>query len=163
MRTWRSSLVPLACLAIVLPLAARITPPSPTPAPTATEAAATPDASCPAIPLAAADAAAPTTASSPDAWGGPRKADAPTLSDRVVKYTIDATLDGNKTLSGIDAAKLINPQHPASSGGNLGENGSIAEDFTAMTLGATYRAGRWSASLRGELRNGQLSANAGGN
>ncbi|MBS0215298.1 MAG: M1 family metallopeptidase [Proteobacteria bacterium] len=93
MRTWRSSLVPLACLAIVLPLAARITPPSPTPAPTATEAAATPDASCPAIPLAAADAAAPTTASSPDAWGGPRKADAPTLSDRVVKYTIDATLD----------------------------------------------------------------------
>lgn len=71
--------------------------------------------------------------------------------------TIDATLDGNKTLSGIDAARLINQQHPASSGGNLGENGSIAEDFTAVTLGAAYRAGRWSATLRGELRNGQLA------
>ncbi len=71
--------------------------------------------------------------------------------------TIDATLDGNKTLGGIDAAKLVNIEHPASSGGNLGENGSIAEDFTAVTLGATYRAGRWSASLRGELRDGQLA------
>ncbi|WP_088310907.1 DUF11 domain-containing protein [Novosphingobium sp. B 225] len=71
--------------------------------------------------------------------------------------TIDATLDGSKTLGGIDAAKLINPQHPASSGGNLGEDGTLAEDFTAMTLGATWRTGRWSASMRGELRNGQLA------
>lgn len=71
--------------------------------------------------------------------------------------TIDATLDGSKTLGGIDAARLINAQHPASSGGTQGESGAIAEDFTAMTLGATWRGGRWSATARGELRNGQLA------
>ena len=85
--------VSLACLAVVLPLAARITPTAPAPAQPSPEATATSDGSCPAIPLAAADAAAPTTPSSSDAWGGQRKADAATLSDRVVKYTIDATLD----------------------------------------------------------------------
>ena len=71
--------------------------------------------------------------------------------------TIDATLDGAKTLGGFDVTKLVNPEHPASSGGTLGENGSVAEDFTAMTLGATWRDGRWSATVRGELRNGQLA------
>lgn len=45
------------------------------------------------IPLAAADAAAVTVPSSPDAWGGPRTGTEPTLSDRVVHYDIDATLD----------------------------------------------------------------------
>lgn len=71
--------------------------------------------------------------------------------------TLDATIDGNRTLSGFDPARLINPAHPASSGGNLGENGSIAEDFTAYTVGGTWRAGRWSATLRGELRAGELA------
>lgn len=71
--------------------------------------------------------------------------------------TLDATLDSNRTLSGFDAGLLVNPEHPAASGGNLGENGSIAEDFTAVTLGATYRRDRWSSTLRGEWRDGQLA------
>lgn len=71
--------------------------------------------------------------------------------------TLDATLDSNRTLSGFDAGLLVNPEHPASSGGNLGENGSIAEDFTAVTLGGTYRRDRWSSTLRGEWRDGQLA------
>ncbi len=71
--------------------------------------------------------------------------------------TLDATLDSNRTLSGFDPASLVNPAHPASSGGNLGENGSIAEDFTAVTLGGTWRAGRWSATVRGEWRDGELA------
>jgi len=50
-------------------------------------------ASADGIPLAAADAAAVTVPSSPDAWGGPRTGAEPTLSDRVVHYDIDATLD----------------------------------------------------------------------
>ena len=45
------------------------------------------------IALAAPHAAAVTTPSSPDAWGGPRSGSEPTLSDRVVHYDIDATLD----------------------------------------------------------------------
>ncbi|RYF05503.1 MAG: hypothetical protein EOO78_01030, partial [Oxalobacteraceae bacterium] len=45
------------------------------------------------IPLAGPHAAAVTTPSSPTAWGGPRSGSEPTLSDRVVHYDIDATLD----------------------------------------------------------------------
>ncbi len=54
---------------------------------------AAPAGNCAAIPLAGADAAAVMVPSAEDAWGGPRPADAPTLSDRVVKYSIEATLD----------------------------------------------------------------------
>ncbi|UTY55832.1 M1 family metallopeptidase [Massilia sp. erpn] len=45
------------------------------------------------IPLAAANAAAVTTPSAPNAWGGPRSGNEATLSDRVVNYQIEATLD----------------------------------------------------------------------
>jgi hypothetical protein len=53
------------------------------------------------IALAAPDAAAVTQSSAPDAWGGPRTGQEPTLSDRVVNYQISATLDPVKhTLDG---------------------------------------------------------------
>jgi peptidase M1-like protein len=45
------------------------------------------------IPLASAHAAAVEVPSAPDAWGGPRTGNEATLSDRVVKYEIVATLD----------------------------------------------------------------------
>jgi hypothetical protein len=53
-----------------------------------TESAASTD-----ISLAAPDAAAVRVASQPNAWGGIRTGQEPTLSDRVVRYRIDATLD----------------------------------------------------------------------
>ena len=71
-------------LAAALPAAARGAEPT------------APANTCDAIPLAGADAAAVAVPSAPDAWGGPRPADAATLSDRVVKYSIDATLDPDK-------------------------------------------------------------------
>ncbi|MCX7283472.1 MAG: hypothetical protein NTX28_05400 [Novosphingobium sp.] len=71
--------------------------------------------------------------------------------------TLDATIDHSTTLAGIDASKLVNIAQPASSGGNLGDAGTIAEDFTALTFGATWRHDRWSVTGRGELRNGQLT------
>ncbi len=71
--------------------------------------------------------------------------------------TLDATLDSSKTIGGFDAARLVNPQHPASSGGSLGEAGLVAEDFTAVTLGASWRTGRWSSTIRGEWRDGELA------
>ena len=57
--------------------------------------AATPEAptSCPTIAMAAPDAASVKVASSPDAWGGARTGNEATLSDRVVDYSIDASLD----------------------------------------------------------------------
>lgn len=51
------------------------------------------DTTCPAIAFASPDAAAVTVPSAPDAWGGARSGDEPTLSDRVVRYEIRATLD----------------------------------------------------------------------
>jgi hypothetical protein len=47
------------------------------------------------IPFASPHAAAVETPSAESAWGGPRKGNEATLSDRVVKYDIDATLDPN--------------------------------------------------------------------
>ena len=46
-----------------------------------------------AIPLASPDAANFHVPSSPDAWGGPRGSNPATLSDQVVSYTIEASLD----------------------------------------------------------------------
>lgn len=63
-------------------------------------------------------------------------------------------MDGNRTLSGIDPARVLNPAHPVASGGHLGSDGNIAEDFTALTAGATYRSDRWSMTGRAELRTG---------
>jgi hypothetical protein len=55
------------------------------------------------IPLAGADAGAPTVPSAPDAWGGERRGDEPTLSDRVVSYRIAAELDAVRhRVSGIE-------------------------------------------------------------
>ncbi|MEO7496679.1 MAG: M1 family metallopeptidase, partial [Massilia sp.] len=55
--------------------------------------AAPPAASADGIALAPAEAAAVTTPSAADAWGGERRGTEPTLSDRVVDYDIAATLD----------------------------------------------------------------------
>ena len=57
----------------------------------ATPPAATGD--CPAIALAGADAAAVRVPSAPNAWGGPRTGSEGALSNRVVAYSIDASLD----------------------------------------------------------------------
>lgn len=60
-----------------------------------------PAGSCPAIPFADADAAAVAVVSDGNAWGGPRNGKQTTLSDRVVSYRIQATLDPDKhTING---------------------------------------------------------------
>ncbi|WP_245647691.1 hypothetical protein [Novosphingobium lentum] len=71
--------------------------------------------------------------------------------------TLDATLDGNKVLGGINPAAIINPAQPVASGGQINDSGSLVENFTAVTVGAAWRAGRWSATLRGEYRDGQYA------
>ena len=71
--------------------------------------------------------------------------------------TLDATLDSSRTLGGVNAAKLINPAQPASSGGTINDSGAVGEDFTALTFGGTWRAGKWSATGRGEWRDGQFA------
>ncbi|KZC19863.1 MULTISPECIES: M1 family metallopeptidase [Rhodanobacter] len=66
------------------------------PAASATPPASAASVALPDIPFAAADAAAVSVPSAADAWGGERSGNEPTLSDRVVSYRIDATLDAAK-------------------------------------------------------------------
>jgi len=87
---------------------------------------------------------------------GPRSFAAFGLSQSVVlgkHWSLDASLDSNKTLHGIDPARVLNPLHPVASGGFIG-SGSLTEDFTAVTGGATYRARLWSVTGRAEYRAG---------
>ena len=59
-------------------------------------AASTAAASMQPIPFAPAHQTVITTPSAPNAWGGERTGQEPTLSDRVVSYAIDASLDAAK-------------------------------------------------------------------
>lgn len=77
------------------------------------------------------------------------------------ELAIDATLDGNRTLSGGDASKLVNPAQPPASGGQISSSGNLFEDFTALTLGAAWRKGPWAATMRGEFRDGELADRTG--
>jgi hypothetical protein len=70
-------------------------------------------------------------------------------------WSVDATLDGNRTVGGIDPARILTPRHPVSSGGFVGSGATITEDFTAVTAGATYRARLWSVTGRAEYRAGE--------
>jgi hypothetical protein len=90
---------------------------------------------------------------------GPRSFAAFGLSQSFVldkHWSVDLSLDGNKTIGGIDPARVLNPLHPVASGGFLAGGGALTEDFTAVTAGATYRNGRWSLTGRAEYRAGDL-------
>ncbi len=73
------------------------------------------------------------------------------------ELTIDATIDGNRTLGGAPGAgQIVNPAQPTASGGQL-TGGLLFEDFTALTFGAAWRKDRWSVTGRGEYRDGELA------
>jgi uncharacterized repeat protein (TIGR01451 family) len=76
------------------------------------------------------------------------------------RWTVDATLDASSTLSGkIPEGAMINPFQPVASGGSLGSGGgafgsdTVNGSYTAVTLGAAYRAKRWSWNGRLEYRD----------
>ncbi len=71
--------------------------------------------------------------------------------------TLDATVDGNRKLGGATADDLVNPLQPAASGGFLAQDGAQFEDFTALTLGLGWRVNDWSATVRGEWRDGEFA------
>ncbi|WP_374524988.1 hypothetical protein [Sphingopyxis sp.] len=72
-------------------------------------------------------------------------------------WSIDLSLDGNRTIGGIRAKDVLNVDQPVASGGFLGGNGTLTEDFTAITAGATWRAERWTLTGRAEYRDGELA------
>jgi len=87
---------------------------------------------------------------------GPRSFAAFGLSQSLVldaHWSVDLSLDANRTLGGIDQARVLNPLHPVASGGFL-RGGALTEDFTAVTAGATYRTDKWSLTGRAEYRAG---------
>jgi uncharacterized repeat protein (TIGR01451 family) len=77
------------------------------------------------------------------------------------RWTVDFTLDGSKTLGGIDPNRVLNPAQPVATGGLVGTDGTLTEDFTAVTAGATYRGDRWSWTGRGEYRAGDRATRYG--
>ncbi|MFC7537865.1 hypothetical protein ACFQPG_10890 [Sphingomonas sp. GCM10030256] len=94
---------------------------------------------------------------------GPRSFAALGLAQSVIlssRWSVDLTLDSNRTVSGIDPSRVVNPLHPVASGGFIG-GGRLTEDFTAVTAGATYRAGPFSATGRAELRDGDRERRTG--
>lgn len=73
------------------------------------------------------------------------------------KLTVDISVDGNRTLGGIRAGDVLNVEQPVASGGFLGGNGTLTEDFLAISTGATYRTERWTLTGRAEYRDGELA------
>lgn len=73
------------------------------------------------------------------------------------KLTVDLSVDGNRTLGGIRAGDVLNVDQPVASGGFLGGNGTLTEDFVAISTGATYRTERWTLTGRAEYRDGELA------
>jgi uncharacterized repeat protein (TIGR01451 family) len=73
------------------------------------------------------------------------------------KWSVDLTIDGNKTLGGIRRGDVLNPLQPVASGGFLGSDNTLTEDFIALTSGATYHGDRWSWTGRAEYRDGETT------
>ena len=55
------------------------------------------------------------------------------------RLSIDATVDGERTIGGIDASRIVNPAHPVASGGYVGD----------LTGGAATVAGGGDAGRQG--------------
>ena len=72
-------------------------------------------------------------------------------------WSADLSVDGNRTVGGIRARDVLNVDQPVASGGFLGSNGAITEDFMALSAGATYRADRWTLTGRAEYRDGEIA------
>src|SRR3546814_8324949 len=72
-------------------------------------------------------------------------------------WSVDVSVDGNRTIGGIRAKDVLNVDHPVAPGGFLGGNGTLTEDFLAISTGATYRADRWTLTGRAEYRDGELA------
>jgi hypothetical protein len=111
LRKWIPPVIALgAALVLSLAAVAQKAPPAPPDAHAAGSGTLTatpgPSEGAAEIPFASPRAHAVETPSSPDAWGGPRSGKEATLSDRVVRYDIDArldpvkhTVDGNEKLT----------------------------------------------------------------
>ena len=70
------------------------------------------------------------------------------------RWTVDFSLDGSKTLGGIDPRRVLNSDQPVAAGGLIGTDGTLTEDFVAVTAGGIYRGDRWSWTGRAEYRVG---------
>src|SRR3546814_8601531 len=49
------------------------------------------------------------------------------------RWSVDLSVDGNRTIGGIRAKDVLNVDHPAAPGGFLGGNGTLHEDFLALS------------------------------
>lgn len=71
------------------------------------------------------------------------------------RLSADLSVENVRTLSNI-YTRRFNAEQPNSAGGALGDGASLAEDYTAVSLGLSWRSGRWVVNKRLEWRNGKL-------
>lgn len=71
------------------------------------------------------------------------------------RLSADVSVESVRTLSNI-YTRRFNAEQPNSAGGALGDRASLADDFTAVSLGLSWRSGRWVVNKRLEWRNGKL-------
>ncbi|HUP92343.1 MAG TPA: hypothetical protein VM074_08860, partial [Solimonas sp.] len=77
------------------------------------------------------------------------------------RWSVDFGIDGSRSLhESSTPPPVASPGHPFASGGVLGQ-GTLTEDFVALSAGATYRAPSWSWNGRAELRDGERSKRQG--
>jgi hypothetical protein len=74
-------------------------------------------------------------------------------------WTVDATFDSSKTVSGSISEDAVNPFQPITVGQALNDSGN--GDYNSTTLGATYRASHWSWNGRVEARTSNTSNRTG--
>lgn len=78
------------------------------------------------------------------------------------KFTVDLSVDGNRTLGGIRRDDVINPNQPVATGGFLSSDGNLTEDFIAVSMGTNYLNGPWSMTGRIEYRDADSGVRYGG-
>jgi len=72
--------------------------------------------------------------------------------------TVDATIDSNIALNSAPTIEVApNLDSPFGNAGAVGVIGRVVEDFTAVTLGGTWRRDRWNVTARGEYRDGSVA------
>lgn len=79
--------------------------------------------------------------------------------------TLEATLDSSRRIGSGSGEKPrpVPPEQSAVTGGYTGSLSSYEENFTALTLGGTWRNTMWAASIRGEWRDGETGDRRGMN
>ncbi len=73
------------------------------------------------------------------------------------RLSLDGTVEANRIIGSFENGRIVNVAQPLASGGQIGIGSTLTETFTAITAGTNWRANQWSATMRGEWRDGEFA------